>query len=262
MILVDTHVHVHPCFDLPEFLDAASGNLHVSDPASDTTCRVLCLTEASGRHVFKDWAKRPGQAIAGPWRVADVANDVMIRLTHDHSGELWIVAGRQIVSSERLEILCLGHDSSLPDGTVSLSDLAARIREAGGLPVIPWGFGKWIGRRGRIVNAFLEKEAAGDAFCLGDNGNRPRAWPEPAAFARARARDIAVLPGSDPLPLRCAGRDAGRYGLQLDGSLSHENLWPQLRARLARPDTSCIPHGRRETWPRFLVNQTLLRLPH
>ena len=55
MILVDTHVHIHRCFDLNAFLDAAAGNFKSAaasvSPGSPNQA-VLCLTEAASAIAF------------------------------------------------------------------------------------------------------------------------------------------------------------------------------------------------------------------
>ncbi len=260
MILVDTHIHAHPCFDIGNFLDAARIRMNAEIASADPLDRVLCLTEAHGQRFFRTMLAQREQTVAGTWRVRESPEPVSIRIENEAGHSLWFVAGRQIVASERLELLCLGHDADLPDRVHSLCELTERILAEGGLPVLPWGFGKWTGGRGRAVKNHLEREAVSGAFCLGDNGNRPSLWPEPAAFGIARARNIPVLPGSDPLPLASACEDAGRYGLRMDGRLPPESPWAHLRARLVRPDTSCAPYGRRESLLRFFWNQTRLRL--
>lgn len=262
MILADTHVHAHPCFDIQAFLDAALTRMQPQDRHTDPIDRVLCLTEAAGQHVFRDWTSRQDRIIAGSWRVCAVADSCSLRIQRDSEASLRIVAGRQIVTTERLEILCLGHDADIPDRVHPLAELTAMILKIGGLPVLPWGFGKWTGARGRAVKAFLEQASVPDGFCLGDNANRPRLWPEPELFRIARKKNVAILPGSDPLPLASACADVGRYGLRLNGSLPDATPWSHLRSRLANPDTGCLPYGRRESLMRFIWNQTRLRLPH
>ncbi len=262
MILVDTHTHMHTIFNVEKFLDAALLHMTAQAKADEQTDRALCLTETRDQHFFKDLTSRMGETGAGPWQACHAPDSVSIRLDRASGHSLWLVAGRQIATSERLEILCLGHDADIPDHIHSLTELTPMILQLGGLPVLPWGFGKWTGGRGRAVKAFLEQGSVPDNICLGDNSNRPRLWPEPEAFAIARKKNIAILPGSDPLPLASTCADVGRYGLRMDGSLPAAAPWAHLRSRLANPDLSCVPYGKRESLPRFVWNQTRLRLPH
>ncbi len=51
---VDTHVHMHACFDQSRFLDAAAANLGVLPNTCGRVSGVLCLTETSDA----DWFQR------------------------------------------------------------------------------------------------------------------------------------------------------------------------------------------------------------
>ena len=62
--------------------------------------------------------------------------------------DLSIVAGRQIVTAENLEILALGFDAGLDDG-LPIDEVILAVQAAGALCVLPWGFGKWTGKRGQ-----------------------------------------------------------------------------------------------------------------
>lgn len=52
------------------------------------------------------------------------------------------MAGRQIVTAEKLEVLALGTDLDIDDGR-PIREVLSLVTENGGLPVIPWGAGKW-----------------------------------------------------------------------------------------------------------------------
>ena len=71
-----------------------------------------------------------------------------------------VIAGRQIVSAERIEVLALGTRTQIPDGQPLAATIDA-VRADGALAVLPWGFGKWWGARGRMVDAYLETATGG-----------------------------------------------------------------------------------------------------
>ena len=74
------------------------------------------------------------------------------------------------------------------------------VQENNALPVIPWGAGKWMGKRGEIVRRIMEDQKYYPVF-MGDNGNRPFFWKKPAIFDEAKEKfNIANISGSDPLP--------------------------------------------------------------
>ena len=69
---------------------------------------------------------------------------------------LYVIAGRQIITRERLEVLALCTAKEFADGE-EVETVLDKVRRAGGLPVLPWGAGKWWGTRGRIVTELLRK---------------------------------------------------------------------------------------------------------
>ncbi len=129
-----------------------------------------------------------------------------------------LVAGQQIRLRRGLELLALGCNPGLPDGG-DLDSTAAAIRAAGALPVLPWGFGKWWLRRGRIVAGLL-RTARPEELLLADSGARARLLPYPRLLARAAALGFRVLAGSDPLPLAGEITRPGSYGCLIEGPLS------------------------------------------
>jgi hypothetical protein len=70
---------------------------------------------------------------------------------------------------------------------------------------------------------------------------------------------VAVLPGSDPLPLSWHAGRAGSYGFVLEGELSADRPADDLRQRLRELRASPPVFGRRVTLPGFLRDQVALR---
>jgi hypothetical protein len=126
------------------------------------------------------------------------------------------------------------------------------------VPVVPWGFGKWSGSRGRLLAEFLHEPAGRDVL-LGDNGGRLALGPTPPLLAMARRRGIPVVPGSDPLPFRSQSERAGRYGFVLTAGGN-----PDLPARTvvqylqSRKDQPC-PYGRLTSLPAFVISQSRMQ---
>ncbi|MDA1044802.1 MAG: hypothetical protein O3C57_06210, partial [Verrucomicrobia bacterium] len=86
-----------------------------------------------------------------------------------------------------------------PEGCPAAETIAA-IRQAGGIPVLPWSPGKWLGARARCVRDLIESQEPA-SLCLGDTAMRPAGFPEPAFFRIARRHGLACIAGTDPLPV-------------------------------------------------------------
>jgi hypothetical protein len=215
-IVADTHVHIYPTlYDVGRQLDAAHANLAAAAPRAEA--RLLCLAERAGQRVFADlcaYAPPPPNWTRAPCNDPDALTLVSAQ------GALTLIAGRQINTAERIEVLALGRDLDLPDG-LPLDDTLARVRENDAIPVLPWGFGKWLGRRGRIVRNALDTMSA-DGLVFADTCLRPAAFPSPAILRSARARGFSILYGTDPLPRPgeelITGRWATRWEADWDAS--------------------------------------------
>lgn len=169
---------------------------------------------------------------------------------HDPSTGLHFIAGRQVVSSEGLEVLLLGtRDQSLE------KEPAARVIECGhasGAAVcLPWGFGKWLGARRRLVR-HLQTQFA-DMIMLGDITNRPAFWPEPL-FAGAN-----ILRGSDNLPLAGSGDSVALFGSRLDSAAPISSARDVIS--LLRQSHPKVEHyGKRKRTLPIVAEQLRLRL--
>lgn len=259
-ILIDAHVHVHRGFALDVFLDAAAGNLAAAARRLGVAAGqpgVLLLTEGAGARFFRrarDGAVRPA---GGVWTLAANDDDPSLLALERGVPRLVLIAGRQVVTAEALEVLALGCDAELADGRPMAATLAA-ARRAGALVAVPWGFGKWWLRRGRLLAELIAREDPSDFF-LGDNGGRPRG-PEPKLFARAAERGIRLLPGSDPLPFPSQVGRVGSYGCRLAGALDIARPAAGLARLLRDPATRPRPFGAAMPWLPFLRAQAAMQL--
>lgn len=259
-LLIDSHVHIHTCFELDTFFSAALANFRSSAMAlglhPSTPC-CLMLAETSGEDAFNragEWLSSGGN---GNWALQETNEPNSMLAQRDEGGLIVVIAGRQVVSRDGLEVLGLGLDWDLPL-SLSLEETVYALHEAGALPVVPWGFGKWWFQRGRRVMDLLDEPPVPDLF-LGDNVGRPRIAKNPRQFSMAVEREIPVLPGTDPLPLTWHAGRAGAYGLVLSG------VWdPRIPAReildlLRGVGRSVVTFGERVRIPLFLRNQFELR---
>jgi hypothetical protein len=263
MVLVDGHVHVHECFDVARVFDAAAANFAAAARAIASEREydaVLCLV-ASRRERFLDGVRtgrtgRVWRGTNGVWEAEDGCEPETL-VVRCGTTRLELIAGRQLVTRERLEVLALGTTAPLPDGEPIEATLAA-VRDAGAAAVLPWGVGKWLGARGAIVERVLADPKWPHVF-LGDNGNRLELGPDPAQFAAARRVGRAVLPGSDPLPLPGEEARVGAYGFAADVALDPLRPAAALLA-LLKSGSAFAVFGRREPLARFVGNQLALKL--
>ena len=255
--LVDAHVHIHRCFPGERFLDAAAANFSraLSDvrPQRDVV-GCLMLTEGAGVDCFADLADSRLQT--GSWQIASTREDVSLVATRFGALPLFLIAGRQIATAERLELLALGTHNRFPDGA-PLRDSLSAVAESGAIPVVPWGFGKWTGRRGRLI-AELFAEPAAALLYAGDNGGRPGAFRRPKLLALAERHGKLVLPGTDPLPFPGEISKVGRYGFVAELGLDRARPFASLRRWLERQQRSPRRYGRLERPWTFLDRQVRL----
>jgi hypothetical protein len=195
----------------------------------------------------------------GDWTINATEESAACIARRGDDPPLVLVAGRQIVTGEGLEILALAAPGPFADGLPIEAGIAA-VRAAGGIVVLPWGFGKWWGRRGRTIEHCLAGAEPGTLF-LGDNGGRLAAAPPPRQFAIAERQGLMILPGSDPLPLAAEHDAVARYGFVLDApeeALPHRPAaW--LKERLATLAEQPRSFGRRQAVMPFMARQLAMQ---
>jgi len=266
MVFVDSHVHIYDCFDIDLLLDSALENFRSAaqqDADGQPACFMLLLTEGKKenwfRHTWKAVANSKDQqaSIAENWIAGKTDYPEVLVVFRKDSAEnkLYIVAGRQVVTAENIEVLGLLSRKSVSDG-LSLTETITSLQQAGAIPVLPWGVGKWIGARGKKIEYLLENEDL--KIYLGDNGGRPCLWPTPKLFLIAAGKNVAVLPGSDALPLKGEAGRAGSFGFFFDAP---PGLHPfsALRRHLLSRHPKIIPFGHLQRSSRFVRNQLALR---
>ena len=79
--------------------------------------------------------------------------------------------------SPAMNITGFEHAPSTEQERATLSEAIA----SNGLAIVPWGFGKWVGKRGKALRRALESVDSRQFF-LGDNSGRPKFSPTPLIF--------------------------------------------------------------------------------
>jgi hypothetical protein len=264
IILVDAHVHLHTCFPIEQVLSAALQNFtqvaaRAGNPPPFAAC--LLLTEMQG----EDWFLRHSRTLknqdhslsfGAEWSLALTDEAFSLVATHTTGTRLYLLAGRQVVTAERLEVLALLTADLFPDDK-PLPETVTAIAQAGGIPVLPWGVGKWVGQRGQLVTQLLQTKGLPRIY-LGDNSGRPVGWRRPQNFARVEQQGLPVLPGTDPLPLPSQAARVGSFGFALAGHLDQAYPGTALKQHLQSTPT-VQPFGALESPWRFIRNQLALR---
>lgn len=273
MLFVDSHVHLYPCFDIEELLDSALENFQKAaeqyNDKGDPAAYVLLLTERRNEEWFKQIALKlamPEQksiTISENWQAlqSEEQDSLLLRRNNLPETTLYLVAGRQIVTKEKIEVLALYTQQSINDGLL-LTHTVDEIIQGNGIPVLPWGVGKWLGKRGkRIQECIINNDDT--LLYVGDNGGRPRCWSTPALFTMAAEHNIALLPGTDALPLNSETGRAGSFGFYLRDSMADvTEPTVYLKNMLLSQKAEIIPFGRLQKNSLFLSNQFRLRFSH
>jgi len=235
--VIDAHVHLHGAADAWEALRIANAR----------------LARAPGEIGIVMLAERHGFDVLDGLKPRLVKTDEAESFWLDESRTLLILAGRQIISAEKLEVLALATAAKMADGSPA-EQIVAEMNSADALVVLPWGVGKWTGKRGALVDRLIAAAKPGHLF-LGDNGGRPGFWP-----VRQFASGLPVLSGSDPLPLPGWPDGVGKLTSVIDVRLSADTPATSLKQALRDSAASIEQAGKLASPFRFVLDQTRLRL--
>lgn len=253
-VSIDTHVHLYPRYDVTTFLDAAASSLaEGSGDVPDRTIGCLMLTEAAGHDGY---CRLQTEGPFGGWTVASCSDGLSLRVTRGDD-VLLVIAGRQVVTQGRLEVLALGTRAEIADGQ-SVDATIEQSLEAGALPVLPYALGKWMGPRGEVIAQAVERWAD-KGVCVGDNACRPWGLPAPSVFKRARMLGVPVLPGSDPLDIPGGELSAGRYGVVVETEIDHDAPAAGVKQVLRDASANAGKIGGRVSPWRCVLQQVALR---
>ena len=273
LIVADTHVHAYTGLQGPDPLRrgaenlrvlatalppprgaAHGGGVHVDDDADGPigaqhggdrgeTVLVVLLTEVAGCDYFG--------SLPGPDRVAGGAQPTVFATDEPGGVELrWedglcliVVAGRQVVTRERLEVLGLGVSAEIADGMPVGAAIAA-VRGAGGVPVLSWAPGKWTFSRREVVEETIERGSP-EEFVIGDTTLRPSSMAEPKLMRWARERGFKIIAGTDPLPISGEEGLIGTYGVACAAEFERRRPVSSVRDMFLDPEVAVSIVGER-----------------
>ncbi len=261
MILFDAHVHIYDCFDLNSFFTSAYNNFSeaekkINAAAGGSSNYFLLLTEAGDCNYF---TRLQELSVVGNWSVETLEENVSLAVSHNENPEmkLIVVAGRQIVTREKLELLALMTGADFPD-ILELPEAVEAVVAGGGVPVCPWGAGKWLGARGKLLEGYC-KAGHASPFFLGDSGGRPSVWPRSTLCNNIKFADH-LISGSDPLPLKSEEARAGSFGGFINAECDVSQPVAGLKPLFLNDRTSIAPFGSSMHPISFVKSQLRLRL--
>jgi len=265
-ILADGHVHVYHFFPLPDLLNSAWRNFEKAFRKKKQGKQfegVLFLTEmaeSDGFLRFKEGIDRKKNENAGdrpPWTLSFTQETESLKASRGREEHIFIVAGYQISTSENLEVLALGTTVTFEDGR-SLEKTIDQIVKNDAIAVIPWGVGKWLGKRGKRLTKVLSEKTRSNLL-LGDNGGRPLFWCRVSQFELASKKRIKILRGTDPLPIHREVRRPGSFGFMIPERIDHERPSSHLKQLLRNGNVDLINYGSLQGPFQFFRNQLFLR---
>lgn len=260
MILLDAHVHLHDCHYLEDILNSAQKNFLFQAKRLNLNSfqAFLCLTESHAVNNFEKLINfcDNNQKI-GSWSLRFTGNNNVILCQKKDDEVIYIVSGRQIVTEEYMEVLGIGLFEDIDDGQ-SIQYVINYIHKNKAIPIIPWGVGKWIGNRKKILRKIINQSYASPIY-LGDNGNRPWFWPKPSIFKLAQRKGILNLPGSDPLPFYRESQKPGSYGFFIESDVHKDKPFDSLYGIITNGKLQYNTFGNLESFTYFFKNQIAMQ---
>lgn len=254
-LLVDGHVHIYPNFNLSLALAMANANLkqlHTINNGHHEIIKILLLTERSDCAFFKQ-ALESVPKINGLSICHGDEKETLI-LEDSNKSVLYLLAGRQIITREGLEVNALATNLSLKDRDYTVAETVERIADAGGVAVLNWAPGKWFLSRGKIVQRIIETQSPG-TLLIGDTSMRPTIWPTPKLMKLARNNGYKIIAGSDPLPFAGEENNIGTYGFAMTGPVNPQKPAESLRTLVLDPKIKLTLVGKRSGSFKFIKRQ-------
>lgn len=265
-IIADAHVHIHDYTSINKVLDSALYNFQQAAHHITTDLKqqlgVLFLADMGDGQLFQQLsedAQVETEQWRGDWTLKPTDEDTSVFACHKSGQQILLLAGYQIVTQENLEVLSIISTGCI-ENHLPLPETIRQIKDHGGLPVIPWGFGKWFGKRGKIVNHLIQSSDCTEIL-MGDNGNRPMFWINPIYLNQAKKQGIRILPGTDPLPIHTELSRPGSFGFYMQGVVEASTPGSCLKEMLLDAKVTLQPYGSLEKPLRFFKNQIQIRSP-
>lgn len=221
---------------------------------------IICLLETATSNWYQELISIANNSTGhiDHWQVNALDNNCLLQLSEKTGKELLILPGEQVITAENLELLVIGTTRKIPHFNSVEFYLEKFSRSH--LIILPWGVGKWLGKRGKKVNQLIAGQN-NHTFALGDNSGRTPVWKYIPQFSQARKAGINILAGSDPLPVAGQHNKVASFGTIINGPLHLQGLANQLREKMLEKQAPDIrSYGKQDNLLQFLASQLLLRL--
>ncbi len=210
IVAADCHVHFYPKYNLGKLLRQASTNLSYM-AKSDSAIKLILLTERKSENVFSELIQLKSIPGSPELTIGNTSEPISLKVTLPDSGSIFVIAGTQINTAERIEVLSLACTERINDG-LPIEQTIHAVQHAGGIPVVNWAPGKWSFNRGKIVGQLIEN-ASPQNLVLCDTTLRPLYSPMPKLMRLAKRRNLRIIAGSDPFPFSGEEKHVGTYGI-------------------------------------------------
>lgn len=261
LFLVDSHVHIHECFNIEEYLNFIFGNFSNSAREIDNSISwvgILLLTEIKGINFFNSLLNSLSQKKINNFNIIRTEEDESYIIQNGSGHKVIVISGRQIITEGGIELLALCTTKNFKEHE-DLEKTILNVITANAIPVVPWGFGKWVGEKKNIIKNLinLDKDIK---FFLGDNSGRPRFWFEPYLFKLGKSCSRFVFPGTDALPIPSEVSKTGSYGFYLKTELNLSKPSEGLKKVLNDLNESPLTFGKLENPIKLFRNQLIMQL--
>ena len=196
--IADGHIHLYPNFDLNQVL--VSSHKKLLDLAQ-TDKVVLFSVEPEGQFEFLN-IKSGKRELPENCEIIKEVGENVIQLKTEHGDNLYLVAGRQVVTKENLEFSVLFSTEDILDG-LSFEQLNSSIGSS--VLTLNWSPGKWMFERAEVVKKLVDENPD---LILCDTALRFTGFPLPEVMKL----ENNIIAGSDPFPLQDEEQRTGSYG--------------------------------------------------
>lgn len=264
-LLVDSHCHLHNISEISTVLDHAALQFKKAadqNSVTDEWYGVLVFTDGaksvSFSHLKYMIGSRADKTLKiDDWKLLLTKENASLTAVNSEEKTIFICAGQQIVTRENLELLSILAPTRIADGT-PLDNGIEQVIQQGGLPVLPWGVGKWLGQRGKIITRTITQNPTRPLF-LGDISARPKGWNRVSQFSLATKYNLPILRGTDPLAVKKQQKWGGDYGFMVQGIVDQEKPAASLKSILTSNDPSIKNYGELNSPVRFIADQLAIR---
>jgi hypothetical protein len=209
-------------------------------------------------NAFKELKESAQKKISiGNWGV-ELSNSPNVLKLVGKEKKIFLLAGRQIVTKENLEVLAIGLEDEYKDGK-PIDEVINDVKKLKSIPIIPWGFGKWTGKRKEIVEKIILQNDVNPIY-LGDNGNRPWFMKASKLLVNGTVKGMLNLPGSDPLPFSREEQKPGSFGFVIEDTLNEDNPFDSFYQIITGSESNFKTFGKLESAYYFFKNQIAMQI--